>query len=140
MMKMLDRLKMKGSPGRGGAGVMPAVLCWMLLCALPAAAQDRGTNEFLFRNYTNAKKQTLPYRLLVPKQYDPKKSYPVILYLHGAAGRGSDNVAPLEWGPLFFLDDALRDKHDFFLVVPQCPRSEAWLDSSLLDTTWKESS
>jgi predicted peptidase len=120
---------------------------WSLLAGLALSsllpvqgwADAPGTNEFLTRIYTNAAKQTLPYRLLTPRNYDPKKSYPVILYLHGAAARGKDNAAPLNWGPRFFLDATLRGKHDFFLVVPQCPRPESWLESSWFDPAWKES-
>jgi predicted peptidase len=94
----------------------------------PAQAGATATNEFLARIYTNETKQTLPYRLLLPRHYDPNRSYPVILFLHGAAARGADNAEPLNWGPLLFLDDTLRTKHDFFLVVPQCPRDGAWLE------------
>jgi predicted peptidase len=110
-----------------------------LLLSAHARAATAGTNEFLARIYTNAAKRTLPYRLLAPRNYDPKKSYPMILYLHGAAARGTDNAAPLNWGPLFFLDDTLRARHDFFLVVPQCARAEGWLESPLFQKGWKES-
>jgi predicted peptidase len=88
------------------------------------------TNEFLARIHTNAAGRRLPYRLLLPKHYDPAQSYPVILYLHGAAGRGDDNSKQLDWGPLLFLDPAVRDHYDFFLVAPQCPRSEGWIESA----------
>lgn len=88
-----------------------------------------GTNDFLFRSYTNSGQHVLRYRLLPPKRYSPTNSYPVILYLHGAAARGDDNVSPLDWGPLLFLDPPARAKHDFFLVVPQCPRSGGWVES-----------
>ena len=86
-----------------------------------------STKAFLARIYTNAAGQTLPYRLLLPAQYNPAKSYPVILYLHGAAARGTNNLEPLNWGPMLFLNENLREKHDFFLVVPQCPRGSGWL-------------
>ena len=124
------------------AGWTGQLLAGLLLgCVLPAQvrAEVGGTNEFFARVYTNAAKKTLSYRLLLPRNYDPKKSYPVILYLHGAAARGTDNAAPLNWGPLFFLEETLRAKHDFFLVVPQCGRAEGWLESSLFEKGWKES-
>ena len=34
---------------------------------------------------------TLPYRLLLPKNYDASRSYPLILFLHGSGERGNDN-------------------------------------------------
>lgn len=100
------------------------------------AAAD--TNEFLTRIYTNAAGQTLPYRLLMPKHFEAGKSYPIILYLHGAAARGDDNLKPLDWGPSLFLEPPLRDKHDFFLVVPQCPRDKGWVELTLTARGIKE--
>ena len=37
----------------------------------------------------------LPYRLFKPDNYDPNKSYPLIIFLHGAGERGDDNVRQL---------------------------------------------
>lgn len=34
---------------------------------------------------------TLPYRVLLPENYDASKKYPLVLFLHGAGERGSDN-------------------------------------------------
>ena len=106
----------------------------LLIAALApggASVLASDTNEFLARIHTNAAGRTLPYRLLLPKHYDPARVYPVILYFHGAAGRGDDNSKQLDWGPRLFLDPAVRDKYDFFLVAPQCPRSGGWMESAL---------
>jgi predicted peptidase len=107
-----------------------------LLCAVHllvqtgSAASEPSDSEFAVRVYTNAHGAKLPYRLLLPPQYNPQQKYPVILYLHGAAARGSDNIEPLNWGPRLFQESQLRQKHPFFLVVPQCPLDGAWLELS----------
>src|SRR5438552_3107290 len=101
-------------------------LLLLSICCTKAA----GTNDFLARIYTNAAKKMLPYRLLLPNDYDSKKSYPIILYLHGAAARGEDNAEPLQWGPLLFLEPSLREKQRFFLLVPQCPSNHSWVELS----------
>ena len=85
-----------------------AVLLLNLLVVCSSRAAVTGEGAFLRRIYTNAAKETLLYRLLPPLNYDTNKSYPVMLYLHGAAGRGNDNVKPLEWGPLLIGDDSVR--------------------------------
>jgi predicted peptidase len=114
---------------------------WSLACFVSllllggASAVANDTNEFLARTYTNAANKTLSYRLLLPKGYDAKQSYPAILYLHGAAARGSDNAEPLNWGPELFLEPSLRERHGFFLIVPQCPRGGGWIESA-----WNEPS
>ncbi len=108
-----------------------AGLLLSFLVVLSSSAAVTGEGAFLRRIYTNAAKETLLYRLLPPLNYDTNKSYPVILYLHGAAGRGDDNAKPLEWGPLLIGDDSVRSKHGFFLVVPQAPRPGGWMESTV---------
>src|ERR1043166_5186478 len=78
-----------------GRFVLLAPLLSFLVCSVHAAGAT--PEEFLPRIYTNSAGKTLNYRLLLPVNYDPQKSYPVILYLHGAAARGSDNTEPLNW-------------------------------------------
>ncbi|HUC83385.1 MAG TPA: hypothetical protein VMR70_20910, partial [Flavisolibacter sp.] len=34
---------------------------------------------------------TLPYRVLLPANFDSSKTYPVVFFLHGAGERGRDN-------------------------------------------------
>ena len=107
--------------------------CVSLLLLSGASAVAADTNEFLARIYTNAANKTLRYCLLLPKGYDAKQTYPAILYLHGAAARGNDNAEPLNWGPRLFLEPALRERHGFFLIVPQCPRGSGWIESAWND-------
>jgi len=114
--------------------VLVGLFLWMT--ESPGSAAE----EFLGRTYTNKAGATLPYRLLVPSKYDAKRSYSVLMFLHGAAGRGDDNLKPLDWGPRLIAEELKRGKHEFFLVVPQCPRSETWSnirpgDQSLLGTS-----
>jgi len=102
-------------------------LAFIAALTLRGASDPAGdASLFLARTYSNATKRTLPYRLLLPKNYDAARAYPIILYLHGAAARGDDNHKPLDWGPMLFLEAPARDRHNFFLVVPQCPSGSGW--------------
>jgi acetyl esterase/lipase len=38
----------------------------------------------------------LPYRLMYPKDYDPKKKYPLVVSGHGSGGAGNDNRRSME--------------------------------------------
>src|SRR5437867_10640371 len=67
---------------------------FLTLACISARAAD--TNEFMARIYTNGAGKTLLYRLLLPKDYDASRPYPLIVYLHGAAARGNDNAKPLD--------------------------------------------
>mgnify|MGYP001793325875 CR=1 FL=1 len=65
---------------------------WMALficCSLSAAAQD--FSRFEKKTHTGKDGAVLPYRILFPDNYDQRKKYPLVLFLHGAGERGSDN-------------------------------------------------
>src|ERR1700674_4103319 len=63
----------------------------LALAALPCAAQS-NKDGFIARTYINASRQTMPYRLFIPPEYEKEKKYPLILWLHGAGGAGKDNL------------------------------------------------
>ena len=70
--------------------------------------------------------ETMPYRLLLPENYDSSKSYPLVLVLHGAGERGSDNEAQLTHGGSLFLEKEIREKYPAIVVFPQCPENDYW--------------
>ena len=51
---------------------------------------------------------------------------PLLLYLHGAGERGSDNMAQLNHGRDLFLDS--EELEDVIVVAPQCPSDGYWVD------------
>lgn len=73
----------------------------------------------------------LSYRLLLPKNYDENKAYPLIYFLHGAGERGSDNEKQLTHGGSYFLQDSIRDNYPAIVVFPQCPADSYWIGYSV---------
>ena len=77
-------------------------------------------------------KDTLPYRILYPENYNPKKSYPLIVYLHGAGFRGNNNELQLGINSKYygaakdFLRDSIRKKYPALVILPQCPADSTW--------------
>ncbi|MEI9806379.1 MAG: hypothetical protein WDO16_00110 [Bacteroidota bacterium] len=69
---------------------------------------------------------TLPYRILLPENYDATKKYPLVLFLHGSGERGNDNEAQLTHGAKLFLKPDIRKDFPAIVVFPQCPRSSFW--------------
>ena len=69
---------------------------------------------------------TLPYRILLPLNYDASKKYPFILMLHGAGERGNDNESQLVHGSALFLKDSVREKYPAIIVFPQCAANSFW--------------
>jgi predicted peptidase len=70
----------------------------------------------------------LPYRLLKPAGIEAGKKYPLVLFLHGAGERGSDNVMQLWHGGPNFIEPGMRRRHPAFVVMPQCPAEAKWVD------------
>lgn len=98
---------------------------------LGASAQDLSLYEKkVFEN----KGQKMPYRLLMPKNYNPDTQYPLILMLHGAGERGNDNEAQLTHGAKLFLDENYREKYPAFVLFPQCPTDDFWSNVALKTT------
>ena len=75
-------------------------------------------------------KDTLVYRLLSPKDYNLKKSYPLHLFLHGVGERGNDNEKQLVHGSKLFLKKHNRKKFKSWVVFPQCDLESQWADMS----------
>jgi predicted peptidase len=86
-------------------------------------AQDKSL--FQKQYYINGN-DTLPYRILLPVNYEPQKKYPLILVLHGAGERGNDNEAQLVHGSYLFLKDSIRKNYPAIVVFPQCPLNSFW--------------
>jgi len=81
---------------------------------------------------------TLPYRILYPENYRKEKPYPLIVFLHGAGLRGSDNQHQLTESGRFFLNDSIRNKYPAIVIFPQCPSDSMWFKlppSPPFDTT-----
>lgn len=109
----------------------------LLACLFPQFLQaaQPGADDLLAafepRTYTDPSGKTLLYRLHKPANYDPKRPYPLLLFLHGAGGRGSDNKGQLldGGGPVRrFLTPASQEKFPCFILAPQCPANKRWVD------------
>jgi poly(3-hydroxybutyrate) depolymerase len=98
---------------------------WILAVALCGMARSEdalpaGFHERLFRDASGEHK----YLVFLPPQYTPETRWPVILYLHGASARGSDNRLPIIDG----LGPHIRARaadFPFIVVFPQCEDVEA---------------
>lgn len=105
-----------------------AVLCAMVL---PAVAEDplqALAAKFEARSHAGAQGEQLGYRLFKPANYDPARKYPLVLFLHGAGERGSNNIAQLKHGMKVFTSDDMVARNPAFVVVPQVPQNQKWSD------------
>lgn len=82
-------------------------------------------NTFSPQSYTNGKGDTLYYRQLIPDA-NPKRHYPLVIFLHGAGERGSDNISQLKWGVMNFASEQNQLKYPAVIIAPQCPANTGW--------------
>lgn len=104
------------------------------LSAAGAGGEAAAIDGFEPRTHKAAAGGTMPYRLRKPEGYDAKTKYPLVLLLHGAGERGTDNQSQLKWGGSL-LGKEIQPKHPCFVVAPQCPPEKQWVN-----TPWGEGS
>lgn len=98
------------------------ILLFLMISACPMLARAQNFEARLFLRHGD----TLPYRILLPENYDPQKKYPLILFMHGAGERGNDNEKQLTHGRKLFLDETARKKYPAIVIFPQCAAKNTW--------------
>ncbi len=104
-----------------------------IIC-MEAKAQDLNLYQ---KKWLIDGRDTLPYRLLLPQDYDASKKYPLILFLHGSGERGNDNEAQLVHGGRLFLQDSVRKNYPAIVVFPQCAANSFWSNVSIISDSIK---
>jgi predicted peptidase len=85
---------------------------------LNTATAQQSNVKFEPREFVSGENKLL-YQIHVPEPKEEKKQYPLIVYLHGAGGRGNDNKAQMgtDWYSTF-----INDGEEAILLAPQFPR------------------
>lgn len=105
-----------------------AIALWMLSVVGCAGVGDvlRGPRHPAERMQANVFRAlngiSLPYRIYAPSE---KGSLPMLIYLHGLAGRGVDNRRQLDLAAQDLYDYA-KECGGLVLLVPQCPEGSMW--------------
>lgn len=97
---------------------------------LPFLVKAQDNSSFDRGSYIN-KADTIAYRILFPKNFNPKNKYVLVFVLHGAGERGNDNEAQLKYGTKLFLNDTIRDKYPAIVIFPQCPKDGWWSNTKV---------
>ncbi len=107
--------------------ILTAMLSFGPLATLVQGQTSDDGERFVPLTHRDADGNELLYRLLKPAKRDADEAKrPLLLFLHGAGERGSDNKAQLKWGRQMMLTAA--DRYGCFVVVPQCPGGRKWAE------------
>ncbi|MCI3277960.1 alpha/beta hydrolase-fold protein [Streptomyces cylindrosporus] len=91
-----------------------------------------------FRQFTfedPATGRTLKYNLFVPKGYDPRRKYPLVLFMHDASVVNVDTVGPLVQGlgAVCWASPEDQARHESFVLAPEY--GEVVIDDNYKPTT-----
>ncbi len=94
------------------------------------------SQALVFSDTTSGMK--MPYRIYVPPRYDAEKSYPLLLWLHGAGDFGTDNEKQALGKPILesLTTSPYKEQYPCIIIAPQCPVGGYWSD----DKSWRNES
>lgn len=78
------------------------------------------------KKFIASDQSVLNYRELKPTEIEKNRSYPLVLFMHGAGERGSDNEKQLFHGSGMFENPVNQEKYPAFVIFPQCPEDKYW--------------
>lgn len=110
-----------GTPLLRGLCAVVALSC----AAVCGVAEDAKKTGFVDKVFKNADGKESPYVVFVPHDYDGKKEYPVILFLHGAGETKTDKTGgkmPAEVG----IGPAIKKQEKTFPAIVVIPRAEGF--------------
>lgn len=105
--------------------LMGSVPTWALLLASASCMQDSSAQGFV-SGEVKVEGIATQYRLLSPPKVEEGVRYPLILFLHGAGERGSDNELQLKHFPSKMLTPERRAAFPCYVLAPQCPEDGRW--------------
>lgn len=103
--------------------IAPLLLVFQFLVVAASVAQYQEYDSLV---YVSGQGESLHYRQLNPLKIEQGKKYPLVLFLHGAGERGSDNLSQLRHGGMMFTNPVNREEYPAFVLFPQCPEESYW--------------
>ncbi|MCG3159178.1 MAG: hypothetical protein JMDDDDMK_00164 [Acidobacteria bacterium] len=110
------------------------ILLSVTMFAAPVIA--RGAETGFLNRTVKVGNETYRYQVYVPRDWNKKQKWPVILFLHGAGERGDDGFVQTEVG----IGGAIRRNVDRFpaiVVMPQCRKGVWWTEAAMQEQALK---
>ena len=83
-----------------------------------ANINKKSSDNFL-KNVYQQKEKELPYRLLLPKNYNTAQKYPLVITFHNSTRIGNDNEKQLEPIAKIWNRDEIFETYNCFVLAPQ---------------------
>ena len=109
---------------------LPALFLFTCVSLHANTQQPDPADGFLARSYHSDGGEIMQYRLFVPPGYSAARKYPIVLWLHGANGRGSDNLLQISGGNFLgthvWTTLEIQAKDPVFILAPQVENTKTW--------------
>jgi predicted peptidase len=109
---------------------MRRVIASLLLLLAPLSHAQNAVDGFLARTFAGTNGTAIPYRLFVPDAAARDRPLPVILYLHGSGGAGTDNLKQISAGSRrstrVWTSRPMQKQYPSFVIAPQIPGGNEW--------------
>lgn len=106
-----------------------SVLVLFFMCTLLLQTEAQKDSAAFARLQYITGSDTLPYRFLKPRKTQPDTKYPLIIFLHGAGERGTNNEGNIKHIKDMVTNNANRMKYPCFVIAPQCPKKQQWIEA-----------
>jgi predicted peptidase len=107
-----------------------AVVTLLILAAPVTSVAQDVVDGFVARSFKAASGVTMPYRLFIPQADVRKKPLPLIVYLHGSGGVGTDNIKQISGGNAtgthVWTTAGAQRRHPAFVLAPQLTEERQW--------------
>lgn len=106
------------------------LLALSLLMTISVAFSQSDISEYEAKTWASPDGGSFNYRVRMPSKLDPTKKHPVVVFLHGAGGRGNDNLGQLNDAGAInaFQHRSLGDDLPAFVFAGQVPKNELWVN------------
>lgn len=110
-----------------------AVALGVVICVGEGYAQPQSLVDLFESREHTLDGFTIPYRLFIPTPLNPSVQYPLVLTLHGAGERGSDNESQIAFNRVAttWAEPDAQSTNPAFIVSPQAPTNGTWAIGSL---------
>ncbi len=113
-----------------GLALLSIAVAMVTATITSSLAAQNAVDGLVARTYVDSRGAKMPYRLFIPRAYDSKRSYPLIVFLHGGAGNGTDNIQQITGGNTngshVWTHDDVQREHPAFVLAPQAPDGATW--------------
>lgn len=94
-------------------------------------------DDFESRVFDASNGLDLPYRIYIPEDYSEKYAYPVVVVLHGAGERGTDNTNQLNNLVPNLFNRTTSPFYQAIVIFPQCPADTQWVNTPWANGNYK---